>query len=109
MASGDYGDNLAWDAAENLVWVHGAASARVYAEISGPCCYQGHMDTCSLGHNPVAVLVSEGYATAGARVIWVARAVNWDHGIIWTRAAAEDHVLVRGPAAFRVCVDVFDS
>lgn len=54
----------------------------------------------------VVMRVSKVHAPARAKLIWVACAVTWGHGVIRARTDAEGLVWVHAPTAARVWVDV---
>ena len=59
------------------------------------------------GPQPVALLMSEGYATKGSTMVWVVCAVTQNHYAISGLRSTEGRVCIHGPAATRVCLDVY--
>lgn len=68
MAIWCHGDIQAMIEAEGLIWVCDLIVARVYVDVYGSCCHEGH----GSGPPPRAILVSEGCTVARVIVVWVA-------------------------------------
>lgn len=83
-------------AAEEHVWVHSPAVARVCVDIHGLCCHQKPQGCLCFGPPPVYMLVSEGQTSTGVITIWVVCTATWGHGDILAQAAAKEHLWVCG-------------
>lgn len=73
-------------AAKDPIWVHVSAATRVTVDVSGLDQHQGPHGYLDSDLEPVAMLLSEGCAAVGARLIWVASAsaeiiVSFGHGL----------------------------
>lgn len=57
----------------------------------------------------MALVVSEGHATAGVMLLWMACAANWGKGVIQAQVEVKFHVRFRGPTVARVSINVCGS
>ena len=95
-----------------LIWLACAAykghilvpmAARVRVNIRGPFILPSKANTSlESGLAPVALLLTEGCATNGAKLVWVTYTATPEPWCVQAQAAAKGNVWVHGPTAARV-------